>query len=57
LIKVMGDNGYGLYRTNTGFMDQAADVYGDAQKKLNYTLKMALDPNNIIAPRKSRISL
>lgn len=57
LIAVMGKNGYGVYRTNTGFMLQAAEVYGDAQKKLNHTLKKALDPNNIIAPGKSGISL
>lgn len=55
LIAVMGENGYGVYRTNTGFMAQAAKVYGKEQHALNLTLKHALDPNNVIAPGKSGI--
>lgn len=55
LIAVMGENGYGVYRTNTGFMAQAAQVYGKEQHALNLTLKHALDPNNVIAPGKSGI--
>lgn len=47
--------GYGVYRTNTGFMDQAAESYGPAQKAFNKKLKRALDPNGIIAPGKSGI--
>jgi len=47
--------GYGVYRTNTGFMDQAAETYGPAQRAFNKKLKRALDPNGIIAPGKSGI--
>lgn len=47
--------GYGVYRTNTGFMDQAAESYGPAQRAFNKKLKRALDPNGVIAPGKSGI--
>lgn len=47
--------GYGLYRTNTAFMDQAAAAYGPAQMAVNKRLKQALDPKGIIAPGKSGI--
>lgn len=47
--------GYGVYRTNTAFMDLAADTYGVAQRAFNKQLKQALDPNGIIAPGKSGI--
>ena len=47
--------GYGVYRTNTGFMDQAAESYGPAQRAFNKKIKRALDPNGIIAPGKSGI--
>jgi len=47
--------GYGIYRTNTAFFDQAADSYGPEQRAFNKRLKKALDPNGIIAPGKSGI--
>jgi 4-cresol dehydrogenase (hydroxylating) len=47
--------GYGVYRTNTGFMDQASLSYGPEQNAFNQKLKRALDPNGIIAPGKSGI--
>ena len=47
--------GYGLYRTNTAFMEQAAAAYGPVQMDVNKRLKRALDPNGIIAPGKSGI--
>ncbi|TAK56588.1 MAG: FAD-binding oxidoreductase [Gammaproteobacteria bacterium] len=47
--------GYGLYRVNTAFMQQASEAYGPAQKALNRRLKRALDPNGIIAPGKSGV--
>ena len=49
--------GYGVYRVNTAFMHRVADSYGLVQRKLNRTLKRALDPNNILAPGKSGIDL
>jgi 4-cresol dehydrogenase (hydroxylating) len=47
--------GYGLYRTNIAFMEQAAAAYGPTQMAVNKRLKQALDPNGIIAPGKSGI--
>jgi 4-cresol dehydrogenase (hydroxylating) len=57
LIDAFSRAGYGLYRTNTAFMNKVADVYGPAQKALNRRLKKAMDPNGIIAPGKSGITL
>jgi 4-cresol dehydrogenase (hydroxylating) len=56
LIQQYGANGYGVYRTNIAFMDQAAAVYGDTQRAFNKRLKKALDPLGILAPGKSGIS-
>ncbi len=49
--------GYGVYRTNTAFMELAAECYGPAQRAFNKTLKAAVDPNGILAPGKSGIYL
>lgn len=48
-------HGFGVYRTNTAFMDLAAETYGPAQRAFNKQLKQALDPNGVIAPGKSGI--
>ncbi|CAL8981799.1 4-cresol dehydrogenase [hydroxylating] flavoprotein subunit [Rhodoplanes serenus] len=55
LLQEFAAQGYGVYRANTAFMDEVADCYGDAKRKINATLKRALDPNGIIAPGKSGI--
>jgi 4-cresol dehydrogenase (hydroxylating) len=57
LIHVFASNGWGVNRTNTAFMGKVADSYGSAMRNLNLTIKRALDPNNILAPGKSGISL
>lgn len=57
LLKVFTKNGYGTYRTNIAFMEKVADTYGPEMRKIHRTLKMALDPNNILAPGKSGINL
>ncbi|WP_253448514.1 FAD-binding oxidoreductase [Halomonas sp. Y3] len=57
LVDEFSKRGYGIYRVNTGFMDQVADTYGGAMRELHRTLKQALDPNGILAPGKSGIRL
>lgn len=55
LIDRYGAEGYGVYRTNIAFMNQAAEVYGPVQRSINRRLKRALDPDGILAPGKSGI--
>jgi 4-cresol dehydrogenase (hydroxylating) len=57
LVSAFAKNGWGVNRAATPFMDQVADSYGPALRKLNRTIKKALDPNNILAPGKAGISL
>ena len=57
LIDRFAEKGYAVYRVNNAFMDQVADTYGTVQREVNKTLKRALDPNNILAPGKSGITL
>ncbi len=50
--------GYGEYRTHLSFMQPVADTFdfsGHALRRLNETLKDALDPNGILAPGKNGI--
>lgn len=49
--------GIGVYRTNIGFMDAAAETQGPVRRDVNRRLKQALDPNGIIAPGKSGITV
>jgi len=58
LVADAKEQGYGEYRTHLDYMDLVAGTYdwnGDALRKLNETVKDALDPNGIIAPGKSGI--
>lgn len=57
LVTVFARNGYGTYRTNPAFMNKVADTYGTQMRRIHHSLKKALDPNNILAPGKSGISL
>lgn len=57
LLSSFGRNGWGINRTNIAFMDKAADIYGPSMRRLNRSIKKALDPNNILSPGKSGISL
>ena len=49
--------GYAVYRVNTAFQDRVADSYGPVKRKVEKTLKRALDPNGILAPGKSGIRI
>lgn len=57
LVAVNAEAGFGLYRTNTGFMDKVAETYGPAQRAVNKRIKRALDPRGILAPGKSGIRI
>lgn len=57
LIDVNAAQGYAVYRVNTAFMKEVADVYGPVQKAVNKKIKKALDPNGILSPGKSGIHL
>ena len=57
LLSEFDKRGYAVYRVNTAFMDQTADLYGPVKRKVDQTLKRALDPNGILAPGKSGIRI
>lgn len=57
LGKAFAQKGWGINRTHPAFMGKVADTYGAAMRRLNHTIKKALDPNNILAPGKSGINL
>lgn len=57
LLDAFAKEGYAVYRVNNVYMDQVADIYGPEQRRLNQTLKRALDPNGIFAPGKSGITV
>ena len=52
------EEGYGEYRTHIEYMDAVADTYdynNHALRRLNETVKDALDPNGVIAPGRNGI--
>lgn len=58
LVKLTGEAGYGLYRGHISFMDDIADAcdFGDhAMRRLQETIKDALDPDGILSPGKQGI--
>jgi 4-cresol dehydrogenase (hydroxylating) len=57
LVAVNAAAGFGLYRTNTAFMNKVADTYGPAQRAVNKRLKRALDPHGVLAPGKSGVHI
>jgi 4-cresol dehydrogenase (hydroxylating) len=57
LLSEFGKRGYAVYRVNTAFMEEAADLYGPVKRKVDQAIKRALDPNGILAPGKSGITI
>jgi hypothetical protein len=58
LVEDAAKRGWGEYRTHLALMDQIAETYnfnGNAQMKLNETIKNALDPKGILAPGKNGV--
>ena len=49
--------GWGINRTAPAFMEEVAESYGPALRRFNRRVKKALDPNNIVSPGKSGITL
>jgi 4-cresol dehydrogenase (hydroxylating) len=57
LVTTFAKAGYGIYRTNTAFMNKVAETFGPAQRDINRRIKRALDPNGVLAPGKSGIHI
>lgn len=57
LLDEFEKHGYAVYRVNTAFMDRVADSYGPVKRRVEKTLKRALDPNGILSPGKSGIRI
>ena len=58
LVRLTAEAGYGLYRGHLSFMDDIAGAYGfgdHAMRRLQETLKDALDPGGILSPGKQGI--
>ncbi|MDC7705537.1 FAD-binding oxidoreductase [Vogesella indigofera] len=57
LLDEFEKEGYAVYRVNTAFQERVANSYGPVKRKLEKTIKRALDPNGILAPGKSGIRI
>lgn len=55
LVHEFAAQGYGVYRTSSGFMDLVAETYGPEIRSVFQKIKRALDPKGILAPGKSGI--
>jgi 4-cresol dehydrogenase (hydroxylating) len=58
VVQVAAEHGWGEYRTHTAFMDDVSNAYSFnnyALRRLQETIKDALDPKGILAPGKSGI--
>ena len=57
LLDEFEKEGYAVYRVNTAFQERVANSYGPVKRRVEQTLKRALDPNGILAPGKSGIRI
>jgi 4-cresol dehydrogenase (hydroxylating) len=57
LLDEFEKEGYAVYRVSPAFQERVADSYGPVKRKLEKTLKRAMDPNGILAPGKSGIRI
>ncbi len=57
LLSLFSRHGWGVNRANTAFMSKVAESYGPEMRRLNRSIKRALDPNNILSPGKSGVDL
>lgn len=57
LLDEFEKEGYAVYRVNTRFQERVAQSYGPVKRRLEHTIKRAVDPNNILAPGRSGIDL
>lgn len=55
MIARFGERGWCAYRSSVSTMDLVARQYGESNRRLNATIKAALDPNHVIAPGKQGI--
>lgn len=56
MIARFGERGWCAYRSSVSTMDLVARQYGESNRRLNATIKAALDPNHVIAPGKQGIA-
>lgn len=57
LLDEFEKRGYAVYRVNTAFQERVANSYGPVKRRLERTLKRALDPNGILSPGKCGIDI
>ncbi len=57
LLDEFARHGYAVYRVNTHFQEKVAQIYGTTKRRVEHSIKQALDPNNILAPGRSGIDL
>jgi 4-cresol dehydrogenase (hydroxylating) len=55
LVVRFAERGWGSYRTGVAYMDLVANQFGAMNRKINQSLKRALDPAGVLAPGKSGI--
>lgn len=57
LVQTTSREGFGNYRASVHYMDEQAALFGPAMRNLHTSIKRALDPNGVLAPGKSGITI